>query len=232
MNKKKILSLTLALVMILPTTSFAKGNDSSRKNGNVVKQEVQTIKNEDDSKEEAKIKGEEHKQEAEKNRTEKKKQIEEFKTAMRTKHEKMNELRTQTKDLRHQVKQKRDQLSTILNDIQSGKKTLSEDMLSSLLTLSQSLQADGEQIKATAKINTEVTDTEEKVKGLDFNNALASMDKVIAKMQARFDALNKLNSDLDASLKIANLAVAPAVETAPTTTTNTTDSPTETSTVQ
>jgi ABC-type transporter Mla subunit MlaD len=44
----------------------------------------------------------------------------------------------------------------------------------------------------------------------DFNNALASLDKVIAKFQARLDALKKLNTDLDEMLATAELAAAPA----------------------
>ncbi|GLC29418.1 Atg14 domain-containing protein [Clostridium omnivorum] len=234
MNKKKILALTLSVLLLLPSTAFAKGKDNSEGKGNSVKQEVQNKKSEDKTNvqntsastnaQQNKGKGEEHKQEAQEKKDAKKEQIAQFKTDMKAKHEQMKQLRTQTIALRKQVEQKKEQLSSIIADLESGKKTLSEEMLNSLLALSQNLLTDTEKVKETAEINTEVSNTEQKVKGADFNNALASMDKVIAKMQSRLDALNKLNADLDAALKIANMAVAPA----PTTGTGSTDTSTTT----
>jgi chromosome segregation ATPase len=241
MNKKKILALTLSMMLVLPTTAFAKGNDKANENGKPAQQEVQNKKTEEkaktpttkaavaaeenknkgeDKKQEAqenKSKGEEKKQEAQQNKDAKKEQIAQFKTAMKAKHDQMKQLREQTVALKKQVEQKKEQLSSIIADLESGKKTLSDDMLNSLLALSQNLLTDTEKVKETAEIKTDVENTEAKVKGADFNNALASMDKVIAKMQARLDALTKLNADLDAALKIANLAVVPAPTTGTTT---------------
>lgn len=244
MNKKKILALTLSVLLLLPSTAFAKGKDSAEGKGNPAKQEVQNKKSEEKKNETRTIttnqdkdsehkkdadqdeKDNEHKKEAQEKKDAKKEQIAQFKTDMKAKHEQMKQLRTQTIALRKQVEQKKEQLSSIIADLESGKKTLSEDLLNSLLALSQNLLTDTEKVKETAEINTEVSTTEQNVKGADFNNALASMDKVIAKMQARLDALNKLNADLDAALKTANMAVAPA----PSTGTGSTDTSTTTTT--
>ncbi|MFL0267325.1 hypothetical protein [Candidatus Clostridium radicumherbarum] len=245
MNKKKILSLVLSILVVLPATAYAKGNNDSKGNTGKGQQVVQKHSdnedkdqekdnnkendNENDNKDAVKV--QEHKQEAAQNQAAKKQQIEQFKTDMRAKHAQMADLRTQTKALRSQVEQKREQLQAIIKDIEEGNKTLSPDMLKSLLDAAQNLKLDTKQVKATAEINNEVADTQSKVSGKDFNNALASMDKVISRLQQRLAALKQLNSDLDAALAIANQAVVPApttstdsTSTAGVTSTTTTDS--------
>jgi competence protein ComGC len=243
MNKKKILSLVLSILVVLPATAYAKGNNSSKGMPEKAQQVVQSAKqsdNKDKDKEKDNVsdnkvagKGEEHKQEAMQNKADKKLQIQQFKTEMKAKHAQMVDLRTQTKALKSQVQQKREQLQAVIKDIQEGKKTLSPDMLKSLLDAAQNLKVDTQQVKATAEIANEVADTQAKVKGKDFNNALVSMDKVIARLQQRLDALKQLNADLDAALEIANKAVVPAPTTTTdgtSTTTTTTDTDTNTNT--
>jgi exonuclease VII small subunit len=122
----------------------------------------------------------------------------------------MNQLRKQTISVRQQIEAKTESLTSIINDIQSGKKTLPQDMLDELLLKSQNINSDTDSVKATSEISKEVSDTQDKVNKQDFNNALSSLDKVISRLQARLDALNKLNADLDGLLAIANMAVAPA----------------------
>lgn len=232
MNKKRIVSLVLSLLVILPTTAYAKGNDygkmadkvtkvienkntqkdeSTKKTENTKKDEANSKGQE--NKDEAKSKGEEKKAENEQRRDDKKQQIEAFKTAMKAKHDQMKQIQAETKKVKQEVEQKKEQLSAIINDLLSGKKTLPEEQLNSLLAAAQNLKVDAEEVKAAAEISTEVNDTQEKVKGQDFNNALASMDKVIAKLQKRLDALKQLSADLDKALEIANLATVPAPAT-------------------
>lgn len=242
MNKKKVVALTIALAMLVPTVAFAKEDGNRNKDLNMGSVERQLTNIQDKDKKEAdkqskesereavKKPREEEKQGEQKKKEEKKQQREAFKTQMKAKHEQLSSLRKETEGLRKEVGQKKDQLSAILKDVQAGNKTLSEDMLNSLMEIAKTLKTDGEQVRATGKINHEVADVQGKVKGEDFNNALASMDKVIAKMQARLDALKKLNSDLDEALKIANMATAPSTTTSPTegTTQPTTPSATDT----
>lgn len=247
MNKKRIISLVLSVLVVLPATAYAKGNNSkdmSNKSQQVQKFNDGTDKDQEkDQENENKgttsniikdiqnaIKGKEHKDEAMQNKDAKKQQIEEFKTAMRAKHEQMTALRVQTKAQRTQIEQKKAQLEAIIEDLNSGKKTLSADMLASLLSAAQNIKLDATKVKATAEINNEVADTQAKVKGKDFNNALASMDKVIAKLQQRLDALKQLNADFDIALAIANQAVVPATTTTDTTTTQTVPTTTTTDT--
>jgi chromosome segregation ATPase len=225
MNKKRIVSLVLSLLVILPTTAYAKGNDYGKmadKVGKVIENK-NTTKAEDtkkdeaktkvDNKDAAKSKGEEKKAENEQKKEDKKQQIEAFKTAMKAKHEEMKQIQAETKKVKQEVEQKKEQLSAIINDLQSGKKTLPEDQLNALLAAAQNLKVDAEEVKATAEISTEVNDTQAKVKGQDFNNALASMDKVITKLQKRLEALKQLSADLDKALEIGNLATVPAPTT-------------------
>jgi chromosome segregation ATPase len=211
MNNKRLLSLVLSVLIMLPTAVYAKENKNVQakpEDKKVVEQKKEIDPKA--AKPEASKNGQEQKQDAQGKRDEKKEQIDAFKTSMKEKHTQMKTLREETIALRKEVAKKTEQLSSILADLQSGKKTISEEMLASLLASAQNLKADTEEIKETADLGTEAKDTQEKVKGADFNNALASMDKVIAKYQKRLDALKKLNIDLDKALQIANLAVAPA----------------------
>lgn len=221
MNNKKIIALTIALSMVVPTVAFAKegGNKNNDMNMGSIERQINNIQNKDKKeaekeaketeREAAKHAKEEENKAKEQQREDKKKQREEFKAQMKAKRDQLASLRKETEGLKSEISQKKNQLSAILGEVQAGKKTLSQDMLNSLMEIAKTLKADGEQVRATAKINHEVSDVQGKVKSEDFNNALAAMDKVIAKMQARLDALKKLNSDLDEALKIANLAVAP-----------------------
>ena len=234
MNKKRIISLVLSVLVILPTTAFAKGNNNSKemqgKGQQVSEKYASDEKDADKDKDQEKdsdksmnkivndIKNVANgKQDTTQNNDAKKQQIEQFKTAMRAKHEQMTALRVQINAQRSQINQKKEQLERIVEDLKSGDKTLSPDMLTALLAAAQNLKLDATQVKATVEINNEVSDTQAKVKAKDFNNALASMDKVIAKLQQRLDALKQLNADLDAALAIANKAVAPAPTTGTTT---------------
>lgn len=219
MNKKRILALVVTLTILLPTSVFAKGNgNNENRGGKPAKQEVKvnTTNNEAQAKDtnatSASTKGQEKKQEAQQKRDEKKQQKDGFKAQMKAKHEQMKQIRQQTIALTQQIDQKKSQLSTIISDIEAGKKTLPEDKLNSLLALAENLGTDGDNVKATAEINSQVSSTQTQVNSESFNNALASMDKVIAKMQARLDALNKLNTDLDAALEIANSATVPSTD--------------------
>ncbi|WP_066022975.1 MULTISPECIES: hypothetical protein [Clostridium] len=234
MNKKRVLSLALSLVITLPTAALAKDkNNTEHGQGNSNHQELK-VKDENVKNENANVnssvskqnseKGQANRQEAVQKVNDKKQAVAEFKTAMKAKHEQMKQLRQQTIALRQQIEQKRDKLSLILQDLKSGKKTLPEDTLNSLIAISETIQSDGNTIKETAEINTEVSDTQSKVRKADFNNALNSMDKVISKMQTRLDALNKLSIDLDEALKIANTATLVEVQNNVSTNTETSNS--------
>lgn len=222
MNAKKILSLILALVIALPVTAYAQGNGKSEGKQNNTVQSVQNSKeqglckfigdynDEDTNADKDNGKGASQKQAALQNRDEKHQQIAAFKTQMTEKHVQMKALTQQAKTLRQQADQKRKQLSAIIVDILSGRKTLSDDLLQQLLTAVQDLNKGVEAVKPTAEITGSVTDTQNQINTGKFNNALTSMDEVIAKLQARVDALTKLNAALDKVLEIASQAVAPA----------------------
>lgn len=191
MNRKKIIALVMSCLMLVPTSVYAKGNkNSSLHNGNNIK--VEKVKKNEEKKED------------------KKAQIETFKAQMKIKHETMKELRQQIKEVRQEIEKKTAQLAQISEDIKSGNKTFPQDALSTMLSKSEDLNADSSKLKSTAEASSDVNDAQSKVNKKDFNNALASMDKVIAKMQARLDALKKLNSDLDAVLKTANSVDVPS----------------------
>ncbi|MDD7792742.1 hypothetical protein [Clostridium sp. 'White wine YQ'] len=233
MNKTKLAALVISGVMLTSTAVYAKGkpeNPGANK-ANVVSQD----KNQ--SSDAKQNNGSAQKEANQAKKDEKKQQISEFKTAMKAKHETMKQIRQQTIQVRQQIEAKTEELNSILEDIKAGNKTLPEDMLNDLLAKAAVLNTSSGEVKATTGVSTVEADTQDKVEKKDFSNALASMDKVIAKLQARLDALNKLNSNLDDALAIARQAAAPAKEdpststgqTSPTDTTTPSDTTTDTS---
>lgn len=212
MKKKKIMALILSVMLLLPTAAYAKGNNQKAGNDKAAVTE---------KKDNAKT--QEKKSENQAKKDDKKAQIEAFKAQMKLKHETMKDLREKTKVVKMQVEAKKTELSAILEDIKSGKKALPQDLLDQLIAKADALKLDSEEVKASGNINKDVVDTQDKVKKQDFNNALASMDKVIGKMQTRLTALENLNKDLDDELAIARQATVQEDETnTPTTAADTT----------
>lgn len=235
MKKTKIMAIALTVLLVLPSGAYAKGSpnkQSGNKHLTVSEEKKQSDSQINNS--QSSSNGSKEKQNNEAKRDEKKQEIETFKTNMKAKHETMKQIRGETITLKKQIDTKTVQLKSIINDIKAGDKTLPEDMLTSLLSKADSLKIDSDGLKRTSGIGKDVTDAQEKVNKKDFNNALSSLDTVIAKLQARLDALKKLNSDLDDALAIATLATTPAVDlTTPvqndTTTSSSTPTNTETS---
>jgi|GEM_PF-2581545 len=242
MNSKKIISLALSVLMVLPATAYAKGNkeNDKKEKGNNIVQFVDKMQKDlnnyfqhkdENNNNDSEDKDQEYKKDNNQNQDAKKQEIAQFKAQMQAKHEQMKTIRQQTYDQKRQIEQKKEQLRSVVNDLLAGKKTLSDDMVQSLIAASENLKKDADQINATAEIKNEVNDAQEKVNKKDFNNALASMDKVIARLQTRLDALKQLNADLDKVLAIANNAAAPApAATVTTTDTTNTAATTQTST--
>lgn len=214
MYKKRILAILMASMLILPTTVLAKGNNNQPKDNKPQKVE---------QKQQQKQQPQQPQKKNEVKKQEKKQEISQFKAAIKEKHEQMTALRKQSQDLRKQIGQKKDQLETILEDLKSGAKTLPKDQLDALMALADQIKADANQVKNTAEMKKEDSEVKADINNKDFNNALNALDKVIAKLQQRIDALKKLNSDLDSALAIANTATVPAdtttSETTPTDTT-------------
>lgn len=217
MNNKKLIAVVMSALILMPTAAFAKGNPNSnaaKGQQQIVNKDKGQVQSTSADKEASKAgnenKGAVQKQANEDKKDAKKQEIEAFKAQIKAKHDTMSQIRKQTIALRQQIEVKTESLTAIINDIEAGKKTLPQDMLDELLLKSQNLKSDTDAVKATSEISKEVSDTQDKVNKQDFNNALASLDKVISKLQARLDALKKLNADLDEVLAIANMAVAPA----------------------
>lgn len=219
MYKKRILAILMATMLLLPTTVLAKGNSNQPKD-NKPKKVEQKQQPQQQKPQQPQKKNEVKKQE-------KKQEISQFKAAIKEKHEQMTALRKQSQDLRKQIGQKKDQLETILEDLKSGAKTLPQDQLDALMALADQIKEDANQVKNTAEMKKEDSEVKADINNKDFNNALNALDKVIAKLQQRIDALKKLNTDLDSALAIANTATVPADTTATNTTTSET-TPTDT----
>lgn len=213
MKKQKLVALVLSGLLLIPTIGYAKGNPQ-----NAEVKSLQTVSQEKTNNKQVdkENNGKVQKQKNEAKRDEKKLQIDAFKADMKIKHEAMKQVREDTKDIKKQIKTKIDQLQSIINDIKSGNKTLSEDMLNALMVKVDNLKTYSNEVKTTSGISEDVAKTQEKLNNKDFNNALSSMDKVIAKLQVRLDTLKKLSSALDDTLAIANLATTPVPETSTT----------------
>lgn len=210
MNKRRLLALILSAVLLVPTVAYAKGNSNNGENakGKVVSEEKKE-NNKDNKKEvDKEVKkennGTEKKQANEIKKEEKKEQIASFKEAMRAKHETMKAIKQETIEVKKEIQDKKVKLEGILNDIKEGNKEISEETLKSLLEKVESFKTHTKEVKATEDINKNIDETQDKVNKKDFNNALASLDKVIGKLQARLDALKKLNADIDEALALVN----------------------------
>ena len=220
MNSKKIIVLKLVVSMLIPSVAFAKNNsDHGKSNVNTSVQSQNSTINESDSQSSSKNtgakqatqnNGQANKQTNTEKKDTKKQEIATFKSQIRAKHETMTNLRKQIIAEKQAIDTKSTQLNAIITDIESGKKTLPTDDLNTLLSEAQKLKDDSSAVKATSGVASEVNDAQSNINKKDFNNALASLDKVIAKLQARLAALKQLNSDLDTVLALANKATVPS----------------------
>lgn len=212
MKKGKLLALVLSVVLLVPTAAYAKGNSKAQENSKAKvvteqkKENVKEKKNEVDKEVKKENNGAEKKQANEIKRDEKKEQIAAFKEAMKAKHETMKAIKQETIEIKRQIQDKKVKLEAILNDIKEGNKEISEENLKALLEKVESFKNHTKEVKATEDVNKNVEETQDKINKKDFNNALASLDKVIAKLQARLDALKQLNADIDAALALVNTA--------------------------
>ncbi|GFP76977.1 hypothetical protein [Clostridium fungisolvens] len=253
MKTNKVVSLIIAGLMLMPSTMvYAKGNDHQEHGkGSQAKQQITQVQNtqsnsaavvhgKGDSQEQDSNEnnlGSNKKEEEKAKRDNKQQDIAAFKSQIKSLHTQMAALRQQIIPLQKEVGQKKEQLQTILQQLESGEKTLPADMLNTLITESQKLIGDGTDLKATSGVTSDATESENNLKGGKFGNAVTSLNNVIAKFQARLTALKQLNSDLDAMLVIANQATTPAPETsttspAPTDSTQPTTQPTDGTTTQ
>lgn len=220
--KKRILSIVLTAVLLIPSTVFAKGQKAAE-NQNQAKQQIEsTTTSEASTASEAAAEKSSNSKKAEvqTNIAQNKQNIigqqkkaenisakNEFKAQIRAKHEIMKANTKKINELKKQINLKKEELAAILADIDAGKKTLSSDQLA-LLSQKASLVKDAaDALKTSPQINSDVDSVQENVKGNKFEAALASLDKVIAKQDTRYAKLVDLNSKLDDLLAIARQAV-------------------------
>lgn len=232
MKTNKVVSLIIAGLMLMPSTMvYAKGNDQEHGKGSRAKHQITQVQTtQSNSTDVVHGKGDSQEQDSNENnlgaskkeeekakRDNKQQDIATFKSQIRALHTQMTSLRRQIIPLQKEVGQKKEQLQTILQQLESGEKTLPADMLNTLITQSQKLIGDGNNLKTTSGVTSDATESQNNLKGGKFGNAVTSLNNVIAKFEARLTALKQLNSDLDAMLVIANQATIPVPETSPTT---------------
>lgn len=205
MKKNKIIAVVLSALLLIPSVAYAKGPKDKGNGGGTT---VETGANKGNGK------GEDKKAENEK----KKADQEAFKKQMREKHEIMKANTKKSVELRKEIGAMNEELSPILLDIVAGKKTLTEEQLAALTAQAEIVKADAAVVNEFKFISNDVKDTQEKVKGQKFDTALAAMDRVIAKQEARIKGLEKLKEDLKVLLDIAKQAqvvAAPGDDTQP-----------------
>lgn len=231
MKTNKVVSLIIAGLMLMPSTLvYAKGNDEAHGKSAKEKQQITQVQttqsnssavthgkgNSQTQSSGGNTLGASKKEEAQAKRDSKQQEIAAFKAQIKSLHTQMTTLRQQIIPLQKEVGQKKEQLQTILQQLESGEKTLPSDMLNTLITESQKLLGDGNNLKATSGVTSDAIESENNIKGGKFGNAVTSLNNVIAKFEARLTALKQLNTDLDAMLAIANQATTPAPETSTT----------------
>ena len=214
--KSKIIAILLTGMMLMPTVAYAKDKNETSKDKPQVHTSIQEkIANvEGKSK---KTKDTIEKIETKINRTTKKletkdkvKEInaatEALKTELKAKHEIMKANTLKINELKKQIKAKKQELTSILSDIKAGKKTLSADQLELLTSKVKALKETAKALKTLPRIDSDVELTQKHIKGKNFETALASLDKVIAKQEARYAKLVELNTNIDSLLVIARQA--------------------------
>ncbi|MBC8063137.1 MAG: hypothetical protein H7Y18_21095 [Clostridiaceae bacterium] len=196
--KSKIIALVLTGMMLMPTIAFAEGqNDITDAKSQVHSQfDNKTVKIED------KVKQLEIKGKGLKNNP----ATEAFISELKAKHEIMKANTKKSIELKKQISAKKQELKSILADIKAGKKTLSAEQLQVLTSKSKALKDNIEKIKNLPGISSEAKTTQENIRGKKFEVALASLDKVIAKQEARYAKLVELNATMDTLLTIARQA--------------------------
>ncbi len=220
--KNKIMAIVLTGVMLMPTLAYAKGQNEAPKGKTEVKAQSQSTS----LKTEENTKAQENKAKAQENKAENKAAIEEFKAQIKAKHEIMKANTQKSIALKKQISSKKQEIALILADIKAGKKTLSPEQLDLLTAKADIVKETVATVKTLPTINPDVDNTQQKIKGKNFEAALSSLDKVIAKQEARYAKLVELNTNMDALLAIARQAqpVTTDVQTSTdTTNTNTSD---------
>ena len=214
--KSKIIAILLTGMMLMPTVAYAKDKNETSKE----KPQVHTRIQEKVANVEGKYKKTKdtiEKIETKINRTTKKletkdkvKEInaatETLKTELKAKHEIMKANTLKINELKKQIKAKKQELTSILSDIKAGKKTLSADQLELLTSKVKALKETAKALKTLPRIDSDVELTQKHIKGKNFETALASLDKVIAKQEARYAKLVELNTNIDSLLAIARQA--------------------------
>jgi len=214
--KSKIIAILLTGMMLMPTVAYAKDKNETSKE----KPQVHTRIQEKVANVEGKYKKTKdtiEKIETKINRTTKKletkdkvKEInaatEALKTELKAKHEIMKTNTLKINELKKQIKAKKQELTSILSDIKAGKKTLSADQLELLTSKIKILKETAKALKTLPRIDSDVELTQKHIKGKNFETALASLDKVIAKQEARYAKLVELNTNIDSLLAIARQA--------------------------
>jgi hypothetical protein len=246
MRKNRIMAIVMTVVVLTPSAAYARGNEKAQeakertkpvieqkstveKNSPVpaakAEQErngAQQMKNGVQSK---KIEAQTKSVEAQEKASEKKEAVQNFRKAMQEKREEIKKLTAESSALRREIGKKREELEAILEELIAGTKTLSDELLAQLIDEASDLKEIGDIVKSLNSINDEVVAAEDKIKEKNFDSALASLDRVIAKQQQRLEALKELNKSIDRLLEIARQAQVPAEDLHE----DTTDQPEETS---
>ncbi len=208
MKSKKIIALLVTGVMLFPTVAFAQ--NATHQSANVKNHIIEQVnENLDNASEKASkvltAAAPIEKGEGKLNNQEKKDQIATFKTAIKDKHSNMKDIFAEIKTAREDIKVQKEQLRNLLKDIKSGKSKLADSDLKEISALAEDLKADSSKVKATAGLQKDTENLQEEVNKNDFNNAIASLDKVIAKLNARLAALEELKTHLNSLIvKIHN----------------------------
>lgn len=212
--KKKIIAVLITMILLVPTTVYAKNtNNNGKGNDN-----MNTTTEQDKEKGSPNSNDNTEKKNQNKARvSENKADQEQFKASLKAKHKIMKENISKTNTLKKEISLEKQELAKILEEIKAGSKTLNSDDFNLLITKSASLRESVSTIQNLPEINSDVKSAGNDIKTGKYETALVSLDKVIAKQEDRYSKLLSLKNSLDDLLAIAKQAV-------PVTTNSSTDS--------
>lgn len=229
---RKLLATLIIATMVVPmTTVMAKSNDNKPESS--VQKSVAALEKSQSKTEKqaaAQQKAADKKAEVQQKVAERKQNHDALKAEIKAKKDTIKANNTQLQAIRKDIVTKKDSINTILNALTESNKVVPSDLLDAIKAQGAVLKTDLQAVNSgKGSLEKAGKDVAEQVKGKNADGVLKGLDNVIAKQTARISALNKLSSDLDVMLQLAQKAQSLATDPVVSALADTTSSATDTS---
>lgn len=226
--KKKMIAIIISALMLIPTAVFAEGNSDDSQTETktqVTQQETATKSQDQDNKETSESKdnqqdsnkvttdSKENKQGATAESKENNSEVQEnnegdqqYENEVNSENDNVQADTNQSSDLQDQISTEKEKLNVILNDIQDGKKTLTQEQLDLIVSKAETINKSVDKVNSFKGLNTAIDAVQASADNHKYKTAASSLKDVTSKLKARNAALAELNNNLKDILNIANQA--------------------------